>query len=182
MDFNQLPPASIVPDDHISLTNLLPPPSTPHTSPTPIPTPSLVDAVRDRDLILAGRSQRTTRAATGSLPASRHHYNDIETINMFVSINEIDVFLATSPDITHDSLHNDPNFLYDHCFLSAPPFFLRPRSFDLSKPPNSYHEAINRPDKAVWLAAMQREIDSLEERKAFERTSLPVGRKAIGVR
>ena len=29
---------------------------------------------------------------------------------------------------------------------------------------------------------MQREIDSLEEWKAFERTSLPAGRKAIGVR
>src|ERR1700678_2558100 len=29
---------------------------------------------------------------------------------------------------------------------------------------------------------MQRELDSLEERKAFERTTLPSGRKAVGVR
>jgi hypothetical protein len=29
---------------------------------------------------------------------------------------------------------------------------------------------------------MQREMDSLEECKAFERTSLPIGHKAIGVR
>ena len=45
-----------------------------------------------------------------------------------------------------------------------------------------YHEATNRPDSSVWLAAMQREFDSLQSRNAFERTTLPPGRKAIGVR
>jgi hypothetical protein len=32
------------------------------------------------------------------------------------------------------------------------------------------------------MAAMQRELDSLEKRRAFERTTLPPGRKAIGLR
>jgi Reverse transcriptase (RNA-dependent DNA polymerase) len=49
------------------------------------------------------------------------------------------------------------------------------------RPPNSYLEAINYPDKSVLLAAMQRNMDSLEECNAFEHTSLPIGQKAIGV-
>ena len=32
------------------------------------------------------------------------------------------------------------------------------------------------------MMAMRREVDSLDQRKAFERTVLPPGRKAIGVR
>ena len=39
-----------------------------------------------------------------------------------------------------------------------------------------------RSDSAIWLSAMHRELESLEKRQAFERTSLPPGRKAIGVR
>jgi hypothetical protein len=104
---------------------------------------------------------------------------------MFISLNEINTFMATSV-FSHtaqlDLSSHDLDLLFDQSFLSAPPAYLRTRLYDLSKPPNSYHEAIHRPDKGVWLAAMQREVDSLEERKAFERTSLPSGRKAIGVR
>jgi hypothetical protein len=39
-----------------------------------------------------------------------------------------------------------------------------------------------RPDADAWRAAMRRELDSLEERNAFERTALPSDRKAIGLR
>jgi hypothetical protein len=50
------------------------------------------------------------------------------------------------------------------------------------KPPDSYHEACARPDTSVWHAAMEREMDSLRSRNAFEPCVLPSGRKPIGVR
>ncbi|RDB19170.1 hypothetical protein Hypma_014224 [Hypsizygus marmoreus] len=42
--------------------------------------------------------------------------------------------------------------------------------------------AMSRPDAEVWRAAMKREHDSLQERGVFQPTTLPKGRKAIGVR
>ena len=159
--------------------------SLPPTATIPLPTPSIVETIRHRDVALADHSQRATRSSTHSLPLPKRHYNDIEVVNMFISLNEINAFMATSA-FSHtaqlDLSSLDLDLLFDQSFLSAPPAYLRTRFYDLSKPPNSYHEAIHRPDKGVWLAAMQREVDSLEERKAFERTSLPSGRKAIGVR
>jgi Reverse transcriptase (RNA-dependent DNA polymerase) len=184
IDFARLPPASIIPHDHSHPVAPLPPESLPHTTLTSLPTPSFVDAVQDRDMVIDNRNQRATRSTTNSLPPQRRHYNDIEVISMFVSLNKINAFLTDpiSTNVVYDPPPTDPDLLYDQCFLTAPPSFLRARPYDLSKPPNSYHEAVSRPDKPVWLAAMQREMSSLEERKAFERTLLPVGRKAIGVR
>ena len=71
----------------------------------------------------------------------------------------------------------------DYCLLASlnSQCFTRPCVFDLSKAPESYYEAISRPDADVWKAAMQRELTSLEDRHAFERTTLPHGRKAIGL-
>ena len=178
LNLNNLPTPSIVPDnlDHpLILPN---PNSLPCTTPIPLPTPTIADTIHDRDIMATDRYQRVTRSSTSSLPPTRRHYNDIETVNMFISLNELDTFLF-SPGQPEPS---NPNLLYEQCFLSAPPSYVRTQSFDLSKPPSSYHEALNRPDKSLWLAAMQREIDSLEERRSFERTTLPAGRKAIGVR
>ena len=185
VDYDKLPPSSTIPDEPVTSTAPLPPPSVPCTVTTPLPTPSIVDTVRNRDVVLADRYERATRSSTHSLPPTRRHYNDIETINTLISLNEVDAFMMTSTSPTTIHLEYAPadlNLLFDQCFLSAPPPYLRSRSFDLSKPPNSYHEAINRPDKAAWLAAMQREVDSLEECNTFECTLLPVGRKAISVR
>ena len=56
------------------------------------------------------------------------------------------------------------------------------RSFDLSKPPSSYSEAIARPDAPVWRAAMDRERQSLTDMGAFEESDLPVGERAIGLK
>ena len=52
----------------------------------------------------------------------------------------------------------------DHSFLSVPqyPFRFRIQDYDPDKAPDSYNEAIARPNKAVWIAAMQQEKDSLE--------------------
>jgi len=72
----------------------------------------------------------------------------------------------------------------ENSFLSTPryPFWFRIQDYDPEKAPNSYNEAIARPDKDVWLAAMQWEKDSLKQRGAFEWVTLiPKDHKAIGV-
>jgi hypothetical protein len=105
------------------------------------------------------------------------NFNDIDTVNLSIALNTVhNITPPSSPDpyTIHSSIFQD-------CFLSAPPSFLRARSWDLSKPPNPYHEATTRLDSATWLAAMQRELDSLEERKAFKQATLPSGRKAVSV-
>ena len=169
--YNALPPLSLI--HSTSSTPHTPSTSIPHTAPTPLPTPSLADIIHTRDLLT-----RTTCSQTNSLPTkSFRHYNDIDPIRLCISLNTIHAITPrTTPDpsTTHTSLLNE-------CFLSAPLPFLPNCSWDLNKPPNSYHKAINRHDNSVWLDAMQREYDSLDARKAFERTTLPHGCKAIGV-
>jgi len=73
---------------------------------------------------------------------------------------------------------------FNYCLLTSLDSnqFIRPCVFDLSKALESYYEAIAHPDAEVWKAAMQRELMSLEDRNAFERTTLPQGQKAIGLR
>ena len=166
-----LPPPSLIPTSPSSPD--ITPSAAPHINPNPLPSPSLADVLQTRNLIM-----RTTRSATNSLPKQSRHYNDIEPLGLFISLTLAhNITPSPTPDFprTHTSLLND-------CFLSAPLSFLRNHSYNLNKPPYSYHEAITRPDNTVWLAGMKRELDSLEERKAFERTTLPPGRKPIGVR
>ena len=144
-DHSLLPPPSLI-TDHSPTTDSRHLFTAPHTSHTPLPTLVLADVLHNRDLIT-----RTTRSATGSLPKQFRHYNDIDPLTLFISLNAAnDITPPTTPELytTHTSLLND-------CFLSAPLPFLRNRSWNLSKPPNSYHEAVSRPDAAVWLAAMQ---------------------------
>lgn len=52
-------------------------------------------------------------------------------------------------------------------------------AFDPGKPPDTYKEALLCPDIVVWKAAMQRKYNNLESIRAFERTTLPCGHKAI---
>ena len=59
---------------------------------------------------------------------------------------------------------------------------LAPRSFDLTKAPSSYSEAIARPDASAWRAAMDRERQSLSDMGAFKEADLPSGEKAIGLK
>ena len=172
LNLSLLPPPSLLPPSgSTSLPDI--PTITPHSTPTSIPSPSISDIVHTRNLI-----SRVTRSTTNSLPKPSRHYNDIESVNLLISLNSIHIITPpSSPDTsaTHSSLLHD-------CFLSAPPPFLHNRSWDLSKPPNSYHEATLRSDSSIWHSAMQHKLESLNERKAFERTFLPPGRKAIGMR
>ena len=58
----------------------------------------------------------------------------------------------------------------------------RSSSFDLSKAPLSYSEAMARPDASVWRAAMDRERQSLLDMGAFEEADLPPGEKTVGLK
>ncbi|KAJ2932624.1 hypothetical protein H1R20_g4481, partial [Candolleomyces eurysporus] len=55
-------------------------------------------------------------------------------------------------------------------------------TYDLSKPPSSFAEAMRRPDKEVWVSAMQRELAKLKERGTFEAVERPAGQSLVGVR
>ena len=173
VDFASLPSPSTIPNDDPSKTLPVPSTSKPHTSITPLYHPTLSDTIRNCNVIVNARTQRITRTSTNSLPKPQHHYNDIHTITSFISIND-----APSPDLSPHTNYHD---LFNFSFLSSPLPFFRPHIADLSKPPNTYHDALLRSDKDVWILAMKREYDSLEERQAFQCTFLPDGRKAIGV-
>jgi hypothetical protein len=178
VDFSLLPPPSIIQDVNSNEPTLTTPAQQPSTSLTPLYHPTLSDMIRDRDTILKASTEHITRTDTNSLPKPRHHYNDIQTITSFISINDSPP-IDLSPHSFENTNYHD---LLSYSFLSSPLPFYRPHTINLSKPPNTYHEAMSRPDKDVWVSAMKHEFDSLEECKAFERMSLPDDRKAIGVR
>ena len=78
-------------------------------------TPSIPDIVNTRNII-----SRATRSTTNSLPKNFQHYNDIDSVNLLISLTTIhDITPPHTPDIlpTHTTLLND-------CFLTAPPPFL----------------------------------------------------------
>jgi len=112
-----------------------------------------------------------------------HPYRSIETIDAFVAFNRSALLVLDGDATTITDFPDSGYFLHDHVFDPSryrPRF--RPRQYDLTRPPESYDEAISRPDKEKWVTAMNREKESLLQRKAFVVASLPPGRKAIGVR
>ncbi|KAH9769282.1 hypothetical protein KPL71_011940 [Citrus sinensis] len=46
--------------------------------------------------------------------------------------------------------------------------------------PSTFHEALNSSDVALWMTAMQEEIEALHKNKTWELVPLPHGRKVIG--
>ena len=46
--------------------------------------------------------------------------------------------------------------------------------------PTTVEEVLNTPEKAHWLSAMEREMNSLQVNDVWELTELPKGRKAVG--
>ena len=150
---------------------------------------AFADIIHARDVALASRRARRVAATNvqdsgGDLPLS------LLTILDFVSFVAIDSFPDSVPALSLDSFSFPPFISFDfisYSFLStssdrylrAPVHFT---TVDLLRPPESYHEACSRPDASVWHAAMERELDSLSARRAFEPADLPPGRKAIGVR
>lgn len=131
-------------------------------------------AIQIRDSRLATRRRN---AKTGGV----HPQQTLTAITDFASLVSAELL----PDRPDDLLDLEPNTMHEYKCLAAFPDPLRfrhPRLFDLTKPPNNYHEAMARPDSDVWHAVMVREHVSLQERGVFQATTLPPGRKAIGVR
>ena len=122
---------------------------------------------------------RDERLAKRQLVTPVHHQQQVDIIADFVSLTITGDIL--SADLVDDLVLHEHDAVIDDCLLASldSQRFTCPRVFDLSKAPESYYEAISCPDADVWKAAMQRELTSLEDRHAFERTTLPHGRKAI---
>lgn len=111
-----------------------------------------------------------------------------------VAVDGDDVVVAVDGGVDQvqtDSLDDlEADVLWNHCFPAdtvalraiAPSYSKIHRSFDLSKEPFSYPEALARPDAPVWRAAMDREKASLEAMGAFEEADLPDGERAIGLK
>lgn len=55
-------------------------------------------------------------------------------------------------------------------------------SYDTSKPPLSYSEAVACLDASIWHAVMEREMSSLREMGAFVEEDLPKGQRTIGLK
>ena len=108
-----LPPPSLIPDS--TIPQHLNSPTAPHTTPNPLPSPTLADVIHNRDTLT-----RTTRSATNSLPKPIRHHNDIDSITLFISLNTAQYL---SPPITPDPTTTYTT-LYNECFLSSPLPFL----------------------------------------------------------
>ena len=52
--------------------------------------------------------------------------------------------------------------------------------YDLTVPPYNYNEAMRRPDRAVWQATIDKELDMFMSMKIFREEALPPGCYAIG--
>jgi len=153
----------------------IPPPSTIPSRPTHALTctakgQAFADAIQSCDNCLA------TRHAN-----SLHPQQSLSAISDFVSLFATDELLSNEFVDDLNSLEHDA--FASFCLLTSVDHlcFQQPLNFDLHKALESYHEALACPDADVWRAAMHRELDSLEERKAFERTTLPSNCKAIGL-
>ena len=137
---------------------------------------TFADAIQARDLALAVRRAKAPTHG-GAL--------SVISLSAILDFSSLEVYDSWTDAIPTWSLDADPSPLFTaYGFLSnSPAEYLRaPRSYDLLKPPESYYEACARSDAPVWSAAMDREMDSLRSRQAFEPADLPKGRKAIGVR
>ncbi|CAI7855694.1 unnamed protein product [Closterium sp. NIES-54] len=55
-------------------------------------------------------------------------------------------------------------------------------SYNLPTEPLTIEEALSRPHKEEWRAAIQEELDTLAERGTWELVNMPEGRKPVGVR
>ena len=89
-----------------------------------------------------------------------------------------EIILADAESFTLNSFKSEYLTPYPSVFI-AHHDPLRQRSWDLSKVPSSYHEAMARPDSVKWHAAMKEEIESMLENKVFERSSLPADTHCI---
>ena len=109
---------------------------------------------------------------------------------MSPSLAVIDVFFALIASFSSFLVHPDTSSfslmesdIIDVAFHAASPVSsFSSHSFELSKAPVLYSEAMVRPDASVWRAAMDQEKQSLLDMGAFEEATLPPGQKAISLK
>jgi hypothetical protein len=134
-----------------------------------------VIAAHDAQCLLHGSSS-SDGGAMDHLPHS------LATILDLVSLNAYHSFPNPLSAWSLDSETSLALFNFGLISHLDPDRYLRaPRTYDLSKAPDSYHEACSRPDASVWREAMGCEMDSLNARHAFAPCDLPSTRHAIGV-
>ena len=193
--FNELVSGRLSSRSPSSVSSDLSVPALPHSSSSSRPTrtrtrtaagQAYADSLATRDLVLAARRLRRPPPSDGGalfVDGGAETPYTLSAILDFTSLAAYDSLPDPLPTWSLDSsivsrfafqAFADPD-----AYLRAPFTFSPPQ---LSKPPESYHEACSRPDSAVWREAMEREMASLRSRNAFEPTILPPGRKAIGVR
>jgi hypothetical protein len=136
------------------------------------------------DTIAARDARRLLRAPSSSDGGAQEpDPYSLEAILDFASLNAYDSFPEPLPTWSLDDESLLPLQAFGLLSHPDPNRYLRaPRTYDLGKAPDSYHEACSRPDAPVWKEAMNREMESLHTRNAFKPTDLPSNRVAIGVR
>lgn len=145
-----------------------------NTSPPPETDRVLRSRSKPLSLIAEIISDHDERLSAQSMTA--HPQQMLKSISAFIAFNELNCFLSP--------ISIPPLFVPEHFFLSTPqyPFRFHIQDYNPDKAPDSYNEAIIRPDKDIWIATMQWEKDSLEHRGAFEQIMpIPKDRKAISV-
>jgi hypothetical protein len=146
----------------------------------------------DRDKQCLGTTSSTTPVVDGGVASSLDHTPaTIDALLSFFapssfphqiptdSLADLSTGALSFVDLSRGSGDDDPS---SHPSALASVSGSSSRSFDLSKEPSSYAEALARPDAAVWKAAMDRERQSLADMGAFEETDLPVGVRTIGLK
>jgi hypothetical protein len=150
------------------------------------------DVIRLKEFRSAERDKRVVAAVVGvagdvdkvsvdgGVDAVANSSSSLEVINDFVS------FLAPSsfPDqpVSSSLVTLEDSVLRDHIEYALSTSSSSTWTFDISKIPSSFSEAISRPDASIWRAAMDRELKSLDEMGAFEVADLPAGDRAIGLK
>ena len=164
-----------------------------HGQPVPIPIDAPTPLQNDRvlcshskslSLIAEIISDRDERLSLSSI--APHPQQSLESVSAFIALNALDDLSAVEPDEFAILSTSKASFLPmpEYCFSSTShyPYRFRIQDYDPDKAPESYNEAMARPNKDVWMAAMQWEKDSLEHRGSFECiTLIPKDHKPIGV-
>jgi hypothetical protein len=76
----------------------------------------------------------------------------------------------------------EPKKFWNYSLSAVSSFQQHTRTYDLSKEPQSYTEAITCLDTDTWRAAMDREKESLEQMGAFKEVELSPGECVIGLK
>ena len=125
----------------------------------------------------------------GSAESSADALSAVGVADLSPSFSVIEAFLSLIASSSFSDLPDtvslpllEPDILTLAFRATGPSSFSSSRSFDLSKAPSSYSEAMARPDAAVWRAAMDRERQSIVDMGAFEEADLPPGEKAVGLK